>query len=84
MANLTPHNIIYKLYVSVMRSLLPVTPFPKARMTSPNPMPAYRLGRGTVVCGYRLLRPLGHGWEGTCYLAQEEFSGVVRRMKLYL
>jgi hypothetical protein len=52
-------------------------------MTSPNPTPAYRLGRGRVVCGYRLLRPLGHGWEGTCYLAQEEFSGVVRRVKFY-
>lgn len=52
-------------------------------MTSPNPMPAYRLGRGSVVCGYRLLRPLGYGWEGTCYLAQEEFSGVIRRVKFY-
>lgn len=58
-------------------------PFPKDRMSEPNPMPAFRLGCGTTVCGYRLLRRLGHGWEGTSYLAQEAFSGVVRRVKFY-
>ena len=52
-------------------------------MSEPNPMPAFRLGCGAVVCGYRLLRRLGHGGGGTSYLAQEEFSGLVRRVKFY-
>lgn len=52
-------------------------------MTEPNPTPAFRLGCGTVVSGYRLVRCLGRGWESTSYLATEVHSGVVRRLKFY-
>lgn len=48
-----------------------------------NPTPAFRLGCGCVVAGYRLLRCLGRGWESTSYLATEEASGVLRRLKFY-
>lgn len=52
-------------------------------MRALNPTPAFRLGCGCVVAGYRLLRCLGRGWESTSYLATEEASGVLRRLKFY-
>lgn len=52
-------------------------------MSEPNPTPAIRLGRGTIVAGYRPQCCLGRGWEGTSYLATELRSGVPRRLKFY-
>lgn len=48
-----------------------------------NPTPAFRLGCGTPVAGYTLLRCLGRGWESTSYLATEPYSSTLRRLKFY-
>lgn len=55
----------------------------KASALEANPTPAFRLGRGNVVAGYKLLRCLGRGWESTNYLAAEQHSGAIRRLKFY-
>ncbi len=52
-------------------------------MSEPNPTRAFRLGRGSVVAGYELLDCLGRGWESTSYLAAEQHSGAIRRMKFF-
>jgi len=41
------------------------------------------LASGTLVHGYRIVRYLGHGWEGIAYRAVEQLTGAVRVLKVY-
>jgi serine/threonine protein kinase len=47
------------------------------------PQPSFRLGINRKIDNYKLLRCLGHGWEGTAYLAQERGSHAIRVLKFY-
>lgn len=56
---------------------------PNSSLPDRNPTPAFRLGKGRQIHGYRLISCLGNGWEGTSYLAHEELTGAVRRLKFF-